>query len=90
MYVYVEVASGTTIYSENDPRESGFDGDVMDGVQLEYDELAIHEWLTGAKCPEPCVGVDKNDESHHCIFRIKADCLAAGYRFLTANFGLDD
>lgn len=88
--MYVEESSGVTMYSENDPRENGFDGEVVEGIQLEYDELTIHEWQSGTKCPEPCVGIDKNDDSRHCVFRFKADCLAAGYRFLTASFGLDD
>lgn len=81
MFLVEDQRHGATylVFTWDDPRKSGFAGDVTEGVRLDYDMEAVHSWPDGDPCPEVCVGRAKDDPKHYKVFRYRRDCEAAGY-----------
>lgn len=67
------------VFTGDDPRRSGFAGNVIDNVALDYDLEAVHRWPNGAAAPDACVGRAPGDAKHFKVFRYAADLRSAGY-----------
>ncbi|HET6878617.1 MAG TPA: hypothetical protein VFI31_00495 [Pirellulales bacterium] len=68
------------VFTGEDPRRSGYTGDVIDDVTLDYDMQAVHAWPNGAPSPEVCVGRAPADAKHFKVFKYESDRQAAGYQ----------
>jgi hypothetical protein len=81
MFLIEDRRHGATylVFTWEDPRNSGFRGDVIEGVTLEYDMEAVHRWDDGQPRPEVCVGRDKDTRKRYKVFKYSKDREAAGY-----------
>ena len=68
------------VFTVQDPRVDDYKGEVIDDVDLEYDELNVHRWNDGQRSPEACVGVAPDDPKHFRVFKYSDELRAAGYR----------
>jgi hypothetical protein len=73
------------VFTWEDPRKAGYTGYVVDGVTLDYDMEAVHNWPDGHPAPEPCVGRDPDDSSHYKVFRDNSERQSAGYQAVAGN-----
>jgi len=73
------------VFTWEDPRKAGYTGYVVDGVTLDYDMEAVHNWPDGHPAPEPCVGRDPDDSNHYKVFRDSSERQSAGYQPVAGN-----
>ncbi len=73
------------VFTWEDPRKAGYTGDVVEGVDLEYDEMETHSWPEGHAAPEPCVGRDPRNPKNYKVFKYSGELESAGYRRVPGN-----
>ena len=72
MFLVKDKAYGTTylVFVHKDPRRNGFQGEVIEDVDLDYDVEAIHRWPEGGRRPGvPCVGQDPENPKRYKVFK---------------------
>jgi hypothetical protein len=81
MFFVEDTRHGTTylVFTWQDPRLDGFQGNVTEDVRLDYDMETVHQWHDGESPPEPCVGRSLRDASHFKVFRSISELTAAGF-----------
>ncbi len=67
------------VFTVEDPRKSGFKGDVQEGVSLDYDQEAVHVWPDGQRRPEAVLGRDPSNPKHYQVFKYRDELRSAGY-----------
>lgn len=87
MYLVKDSRHGATylVFTWRDPREDGYKGDVLEGVSLDFDELALSLWPDGAARPERCVGRAPNNPNHYKVFKYGSELQSAGYQPVAGN-----
>ena len=73
------------VFTQTDPRTEGYEGDVIDGVSLDYDMNAIHHWPDGQPHPNPQLGRDPKNPKHYVVFKCPDELRAAGFKFVHFN-----
>ena len=68
------------VFTWEDPRRTGYTGEVVQDVSLDYDMEAVHRWPDGEAPPEACVGHAPDDPKRFKVFRCKSDLRAAGFQ----------
>ena len=56
------------VFTWEDPRKSGYKGDFVEDVSLDYDMEMVHRWLDGEPRPEACVGRAPDNPKHYKVF----------------------
>ena len=67
------------VFTSDDPREAGYEGEIMDGVFLDYDLDAVLRWDEGEERPEAQLGRSKEDAKRYKVFKYGKDARQAGY-----------
>ncbi|HEX7376353.1 MAG TPA: hypothetical protein VF278_04540 [Pirellulales bacterium] len=67
------------VFTGEDPRRSGYAGNMIDNVALDYDMEAVHQWKNGDAAPEARVGRDPLDARRFKVFRNTDELRLAGY-----------
>jgi hypothetical protein len=67
------------IFTLEDPRKSGYQGNVEEGVTLDYDMEAVHSWSDGSPRPDACLGRAPDDPKHYKVFKYRSELQSAGY-----------
>ena len=57
------------IFTWKDPRDDGYDGDVIEGVDLKYDLIEVHRWPEGQPRPDPQLGRDPSNKKNYKVFK---------------------
>jgi hypothetical protein len=88
--MYLVINDGNYIFFFDDPRSGGFDGEVIQGVELEgYDDdratLFAQRRGTGFDVDQ-WLGVV--DGTHYRVFDSRPECVQAGFQPLTIYFGV--
>lgn len=73
------------VFISTDPRPEGCRGEVTEGVELNYNMNAIHEWPYGEPSPRPQLGRDPNNRLHYKVFRSPEELNGSGYEFVNSN-----
>jgi hypothetical protein len=73
------------LFTEQNPRDEGFDGSVQAGVTLDSDYPEILRWPQGSP-PGHWLGVSDSDDTAYRIFPSREDCLSARYTPLSTHF----
>ena len=73
------------VFTNQDPRSEGFQGDVVEGVALDYDMNDIHLWPQGQPRPNPQLGRDPKKPKHYQVFKFPDDLQAAGFELVHFN-----
>ncbi len=73
------------VFTQKDPRTEEYEGDVVDGVTLDYDINAIHHWPDGQPRPNPQLGRDPRNRKHYKVFKFPEELHAAGYEFVHSS-----
>jgi hypothetical protein len=79
MFLVEDKPRGSLVFTWEDPRKVGFTGDVVEGVELDYDMDAVHSWPEGHARPEACVGRSPANPKSFKVFKYSSDREAAGY-----------
>lgn len=66
------------VFTWRDPRADGYQGEVIEVEELDYNMEQVHAWPDGAKPPEACVG-RKPDSETYKVFRYSSDRNREGY-----------
>jgi len=74
------------VFTEVDPREDGFTGEMIEGVSFEQSEDIFH-WPDGHRDPEPCVGQEPTNDKRYKVFKYPRDLQKAGFHLVSATFG---
>ena len=81
-------AGGTTnVFTVQDPRRDEFEGEMIEGVNLEY-SFAVHEWPHGTERPDAALGRDPNNLNHYRVFKYHRDRQAANYEAVSGSWYL--
>ena len=80
MFLVEDKPMTNLVFIEEDPRKAGYTGDVIEGVTLDYDMLAVHRWSDGDPAPEACVGRDPDHPNHYKVFKYNSELQSAGYQ----------
>ncbi len=67
------------VFVDQDPRNDGYTGEVVDDVSLDYDELKVHRWDNGQHRPEACLGIATSDPKHCKVFQYANQLQPAGF-----------
>jgi hypothetical protein len=67
------------VFTWEDPRNSGYEGHVEEGVFLDYDMESVHSWPDGTAQPEACLGQSPDNPNHYKVFKYQSDLEASGY-----------
>lgn len=79
MFLVVEPLSNIYVFTEEDPRNDGYDGPLESDVKL--DELAtINDESVNSTTAVPCVGQSPSDPKHFRVFKSLKDCRQAGFQ----------
>jgi hypothetical protein len=73
------------VFTYDDPRKDGFDGEIQEDVSLE-EPRNVHDWPDGEARPEACLGDSLDDERRYRVFKSADDCRRAGFRLLGSNY----
>ncbi len=68
------------VFTWVDPRKDGCRGNVIEGVSLDYNMEAVHNWPDGDDCPEACVGRAVDNPKHYKVFKYSRELMGAGYQ----------
>jgi hypothetical protein len=60
----------------------GYQGEVIDGVSLDYDMNAIHLWPDGEPCPQPLLGRDPANPRHYKVFKSALELREADFELV--------
>jgi hypothetical protein len=87
VYLVEDKRNGVTnlVFTWGDPRRAGYQGNVIDGVTLDYDMEAVHTFPDGAARPEACVGRAADDSKHYKVFRSNNERRSEGYEPVTGD-----
>lgn len=82
MFLVKDERHGATylVFTVDNPQREGYQGQITEEVNLDYDMEAVHTWPHGKKRPEVCVGRDPNDPHHYKVFKYRGDLRTEGYR----------
>jgi hypothetical protein len=67
------------VFTWEDPRRTGYQGSVVEGVTLDYDIVAVLSWPYGHPMPEACIGRDPHDPKHYKVFQYSSQLQSSGY-----------
>ena len=84
-FLIVDRPTRTYVFTEHDPREEGYSGDVKDDVSLVEEFPEILDWPDGVP-PDRCLGVSHEDEADYRVFPSPIDCRSAGFEPLAARY----
>ncbi|MBX9679007.1 MAG: hypothetical protein K2X38_09610 [Gemmataceae bacterium] len=73
------------IFTQMDPREDGYRGDVIENVSLDYDMNAVHRWPEGLGRPDPQLGRSPGDPSHYKVFKSHNELSESGFKYVHFN-----
>jgi hypothetical protein len=73
------------VFTYSDPRTDGYKGDVISGVNLDYDMNAVLLWPDGEMVPDPQLGRDPNNPKHYKVFKFPHELQAEGFEFIHDN-----
>ena len=87
MYLIVDRRLGMEhyIFTYDDPKEDGYEGEVNSGVTLTYAMNDIHLWPDGTYRPDPKLGRDPANPKHFQVFKYPADLEKAGFEYVHFN-----
>ena len=78
MYLVVEPLSNIYVFTEEDPRNDGYDGPLEADVTLEEADDDDDDSVNSTTAV-PCIGQSKSDSKHYRVFPSKKDCRKAGF-----------
>ena len=67
------------VFTLDDPRQSGYQGVLIEGVFLDDDSGYDHKWIDGEPRPASCVGQEKENPKHYRRFKYPHNRQKAGY-----------
>lgn len=73
------------VFTWEDPRQTGYTGEVVEDVSLDYNMEAVHRGPNGEAPPDVCVGHSPHNLKHFKVFRYKADLEAAAYKLVPGD-----
>lgn len=73
------------VFTNIDPREEGYKGDVLENVSLNYNMDAVHAWSSGLPRPNPRLGRDPNNSSHYKVFKSPEELEESGFQLVHMN-----
>jgi hypothetical protein len=81
MYLVEDHRNGVIclVFTWEDPRKAGYQGQVIEGVTLEKNE-DVHRWPSETKRPIQCVGKAPDNPKHYRVFKNESDLQSAGYQ----------
>jgi hypothetical protein len=84
-FLVVDRPKNTYVFTDDDPREEGYSGQIEEDVSLVEEFPEILEW-PGGRPPDRCLGVSHRDETDYRVFPSPIDCRSAGYEPLAARY----
>ena len=79
MFLICDNQTNQHVFTDSDPRDDGFTGEVVSNVTLDIpDDLT--EWRDGARCPQPVLAVSPTDRTDYKLFKYDTEAKAAGFR----------
>ena len=57
------------VFTWKDRCKDDYQGEVVEGVELNYDLQAVHVWHDGQEMPKPCLGQDPKNAKFFKVFR---------------------
>ncbi|MGO8751710.1 MAG: hypothetical protein ACLQNE_37690 [Thermoguttaceae bacterium] len=85
MFLVEDKPMTNLVFTLKDPRKAGYTGYVIEGVTLDYDVEAVHDWPVGDPAPEPCVGRDPDNPNHYKVFKDRSELQSAGFQPVIGN-----
>ena len=79
MYLVVEPATQIFVFTEEDPRNDGYEGPLEKGVTLN-DSGNLRDADSNATTAVPCVGRSPDDFRHYAVFPSKKECRQSGFQ----------
>lgn len=86
MFLSVDPVTRFHVFTEQDPRQDGFDGDVEQGVRLDEIQTLDNPALD-ATLGDPCLGRSPTDDKHFRVFLSVKDCRAEGFQYIAQIYG---
>jgi hypothetical protein len=85
MFYVHDQSCGLHVFTVEDPRSEGYEGEVRENAQLNFDPR-LHEWPYGAERPQPVLAVSEANSQHFQGFASATAALEFGYRVLTGTW----
>ncbi len=86
MFLVVDPTTQFYVFTDKDPRDDGFHGDVREDVRL--DEIGtVADMSLDATVADPCVGRSPSDPNHFKVFLSAKDCRAEGFECVAQVYG---
>lgn len=79
MYLVVEPLTQIYIFTEEDPREDGYDGPLEQDVRLD-EARTLGDSASDSTVAVPCVGRSPDDPKQFAVFQSNKDCRQSGFR----------
>ena len=89
MYLAHDVTINCHVFTDKNPRDDGYDGELQENVTLDTSE-GVNEWRNGTRSLDGCLGQDPEDDSHYKVFQYDKDCSNAKFHNLGTNFSSHD
>ncbi len=89
MYLVIDSATRCYVFLESDPRDDGYEGDVIEGVTLDT-QVSEESGEVDATAQVPCLGRDKTKPNAFKVFSCTKDCRQAGFEPAGGVFGVFD
>ncbi len=67
------------VFTQIDPRKDGFEGEVTDGVELDYESGDIYSWPDGEDRPNLVLGRDPVNPKHYKVFKYPKSLQKSGF-----------
>jgi len=82
MFLAEDKRDGATylVFTWKNPEKDGYAGQVIEGVDLDYDMEAVHSWPDGDDSPEACVGRANDNPKRYKVFKYRRELQPAGYQ----------
>lgn len=78
MYLVVEPLTQIYIFTEEDPRQDGYDGPLEQDVRLD-ETRTVGDATSDSTVAVPCVGRSPHDPKQYAVFQCNKDCRHSGF-----------
>ena len=75
MYLVKDIRHGSIflVFTEEDPRNAGYKGEVIEDVCLDYDMAHVHSWPDGSERPIACPARSRKDPKEYKVFKYRSE-----------------
>lgn len=86
MFLVIEPMTHFYVFTDEDPRNDGYDGPVEQDVRLD-ESGTIGGRSANATAAVPCLGQDPSDPRHFKVFECTKDCRRDGFSPVASVYG---